>query len=227
MGLLARHETPATPRARASLGYAGCAWALAYVPIHLYWALTGSAWPFGELPESLSDSQWRQANWGACVVIAGAAVISLALVQPWGRRLPRSMLIGVTGVGAVFALLHWVAFSAVTILKMSGVTAGAVSSFDRWNLFVFEPWFLGMGLLLGGAAVQNRRRHQEIPVSGPGAVPRSVGEITSLALILSGALVVLVGVMTFFVWAFAVAGPGLIGIGVLTRLAVRRSQPPV
>ncbi len=70
------------------------AWALAYVPIHVYWALTGSLRPFGELPGSLTDSQWRQANWAACFVITGAAVVSLALVQPWGRRLPRPILLG-------------------------------------------------------------------------------------------------------------------------------------
>lgn len=205
--------------------HAGCAWALAYVPIHLYWALTGRAWPTEELPEELTAPMWRQANWAACVVIVGAAVVALALVQPWGRRLPRSALIGVAWTGAVFAVLHWAAFSAVTVLDMVGVSGGTVTSFDRWNLFVFEPWFLGMGLLLAIAAQQNTRRHRGEGVA-KAAVPRSGGEIAATALMLSGAVVVLIGVMTFQIWAYAVLGPGLVGADALTRLVARRSKAP-
>jgi len=38
---------------------------------------------------------------------------------------------------------------------------------------------------------------------------------------------VLVGVMTFNVWAYAVVGPCLIGIGMLIRVVARRSWSPV
>jgi len=224
---LTEPDTDGMAPTRSWAGYAGCAWALAYVPIHVYWALTGSAWPFNELPESLSDAQWRQANWGACAVIVGAAVVSLALVQHWGRRLPRPLLLGVAWVGAVFAVLHWVAFSAAILLNMIGVTDGAVTTFDRWNLFAFEPWFLGMGLLLAGAAAQNTRRLKQFDVARILSVPRSLGEIASAALILGGAVAVLVGVMTFHVWAYAVVGPCLFGIGMLIRVVARRSCSPV
>jgi len=110
---------------------------------------------------------------------------------------------------------------------MIGVTNGAVSSFDRWNPFAFEPWFLGIGLLLAGAAAQNSRHLKQFVVSRTVSLPRSLGGIASAVLILGGAVVVLVGVMTFHVWVYAVGGPVLLGIGTLSRLVARRSQRPV
>ena len=222
-------SSPGSPGPGSWGGLAGCAWALAYVPVHVYWAVTGDVSPFGDLPASLSPSQWRQANWAACVVIGGAAVFSLALVRPWGRRLPRFMLLGVAGVGAVFAVLHWAAFSAPTALRLLGVTGGAITTFDRWNLFVFEPWFLGMGLLLAVAAVQGARRDEGrrgAAAVAPPAPPRSVGATAAAALVLAGAFVVLVGVMTFQPRAYAVAGPALIVVGLGWRAAARRARMP-
>lgn len=222
MAELAEIDVARTGPARAGAGVAGCAWALAYVPIHVYWALTGGVWPLSELPESLTDSRWRQANWAASAVIIGAAALSLALVRPWGRRLPRPMLVGVAWVGAAFSVLHWVAFSAATVLNMAGVTDGAVTSFDRYNLFVFEPWFLGMGILLAWAAVQNTRTNRDSARSRPVATRRSPGGRVSAALIVGGSVVVLVGVMAFEAAAYAIAGPGLVGVGVLIRVVAHR-----
>jgi len=111
---------------------------------------------------------------------------------------------------------------------MIGITNGAVSSFDRWNLFAFGTWFLGIGgLLLAGAAAQNSRHLKQFVVSRTVSLPRSLGGIASAVLILGGAVVVLVGVMTFHVWVYAVGGPVLLGIGTLSRLVARRSQRPV
>ena len=125
-------------------------------------------------------------------------------------------------------VLPWVVFSAATLLNMIGVTNGAVSSFDRWNLFAFGTWFLGIGgLLLAGAAAQNSRHLKQFVVSRTVSLPRSLGGIASAVLILGGAVVVLVGVMTFHVWVYAVGGPVLLGIGTLSRLVARRSQRPV
>ena len=218
--------TVETAPATTWAGYAGCVWALAYVPIHLYWALTGSLRPFGELPGSLTETAWRQGNWAASVVITGAALECLALVQPWGHRLPRPILLGVARVGAGFAVLHWVAYTAAPLLIMLGLADGEVTRFDRWNVLVFEPWFLGMGVLLATAARQNHRRHRETAVSQPtdaAAPPPPVGKMSS-AFVSVGALVVLLGVMAFDVWTFAVVGPSLIGIGALLRLRTGRRR---
>ena len=204
-------------QARWQPGFVASAWAAGYVPIHLYWAVTGRHWPVASLPTSLTDAEWRAANWGASVVISGAAVVSLALVQPWGRRLPRTVLLGVAGGGALISILHWGVISASIVLKMVGTAGGTVSSFDRWNLFVFEPWFLGMGVLLGVAVLQRLRDDQ---TSGDPLVEAHSPAVTvSTVLLLAGALVVLVGVMSFEVWLYALLGPGMLCAGVLLRLS--------
>ncbi len=205
-------------------GWAGCAWAIAYVPIHGFWALTGNTWPIGELPQSV-EASWRQTNWAACLVIAGAAVVCLALVQPWGRRLPRGLLLGVAWLGAGFALLHSIAQWAQILMKVTKVSDGTVTTFDRWDLVVFEPWFMVMGCLLALSAVQYARGDDG--AGGVRATPltRSPAALVSAALVLVGALVVLVGVMTFEPWAYAAAGPGLLLAGLVGRLTMRRRTP--
>ncbi len=208
-------------RAGSWAGYAGCAWALAYVPIHVYWALVGSPAPLGELPEALTEPAWRQANWAASVVILGAAALSLALVRPWGRRLPGWLLLGIAWLGAAFAVLHWVAFSADTVLRLTGVVDGSVTTFDRWNLFVLEPWFLGMGVLLALAAVQHARRWPRASTT-----PRTLAGTVFVTLVLGGSFVVLLGVMSFNPWMYVVVGPVVIAAGILLHVVTRRGRRP-
>lgn len=211
----------AQPAVRNWAGVAGCVWAIAYIPIHLYWAATASSWPFGELPEWLTPEEWRRANWGASVVIGAASLVCLALARPWGRRLPRPLLGGVAWAGAVFALLHWVVLSTATALKVLGVSEGTVTSFDRWNLFVFEPWFLGMGLLLAAAAINHRRIHDGGSTPAHSAQRRP--GLVSPGLVVVGSLVVLVGVMTFEIWLYGVVGPVVVGLG-LSGYLLRRGR---
>ena len=81
-----RRARAARPRLSArNLGYLGLGWALAYIPVHVYWALGGLSTPIG-----ITGHQpgFRAANWGACVVIAGAALTCLTLTQRWGAALP-------------------------------------------------------------------------------------------------------------------------------------------
>ena len=199
----------------------GCAWAVAYVPIHVYWAVTGSTWPLGELA-GLDYSTWRATNWAASVVITGAAVVSLALVRPWGRRLPRWMLLGVAALAGGFAVLHAVGRSTQILLLMAGVGNGPVTTFDRLDLLVFEPWFLVMGVLLVVAARQHARRNREAGSDRSAPAPASRAGMASAAMVLIGAFVILVGVMTFEPWVYAAAGPVLLGGGLLGRLLTRR-----
>jgi hypothetical protein len=187
----------------------------------VYWAVTGSTTPIGELL-GMGESEWQQTNWAASLVLIGAAVFSLALVQRWGRRLPRGVLLGTAWVGAVVAILHWVAFSVQILLNMTGVTDGEVTTFHRWNLFVLEPWFLGMGVLLGVAAAQNSRDARAAAVDAPPAVPRSPAAVASVAVALFGLLVILGGVMAFNVWVYAVVGPIILAVGLLGSLATKR-----
>ena len=164
IGAPPERDTSGAALARAWVGYAGCTWALGYVPIDVYWALTGSAWP----PSMSYRSRCRRPRGGRVtyVVIIGATLISRARTTSRSPAAPAEAARS-RRVGAVFAFcgtaLHCTALGCPlegTRLCMSGVTDGAVASFDRWNLLVFGPWLLGMGLLLAVAVVHHTRSNQ-------------------------------------------------------------------
>src|SRR5882762_1575083 len=121
-------------------GWAGLVWALAYIPVHVYWALGGSA---AFLGLAKTNANFQIANWGASVVLLGAGLTTLALVRPWGRLLPRWGLLGVAWVGAAAGILHFAAFSGEALLRVTGwVTFPGYTErlrvADLWNLAVFE-----------------------------------------------------------------------------------------
>lgn len=216
------------PVARSRAATLGVAWALAYLPIHVYWAVNGGLWPLDDLPAGLEVTEWKQANWGASVIIVGAALICLALDRPWADVLPRRMVLGIAYVGAAFAILHWVVFSAESVLRIVGVVDQPVTSFTRWNLFVFEPWFLGMGVLLALAARHRARHPRPAAASQSAAAPASAGwrlaGAVSAVLVLAGVVVILLGVMTFSVVTFVVLGPALMLAGLVLQLVIRQRR---
>jgi hypothetical protein len=111
---------PQAPRAggRRWLGYAGFWWALSYLPVHIYWALGGLTASIGI---TTSGHDFRTANWGASLVILGAGLTCLALVQRWGQLLPRALLHGTAWVGGVLGIVHSLAFGTVEALRLAGI----------------------------------------------------------------------------------------------------------
>ncbi|EFH80321.1 DUF3995 domain-containing protein [Ktedonobacter racemifer] len=83
----------------AGASYASCGWALLVAIVHFYWASGGNAWlAASPLLQSQQISQaaslwFRAACWGLGGVSLVACLIALALVQSWGRRLPRVPLL--------------------------------------------------------------------------------------------------------------------------------------
>ncbi|GAB2464393.1 hypothetical protein [Jatrophihabitans fulvus] len=162
---------------------AGALWAAAYVPVHAYWALGGATAPFG-----IADPppEWVLANGAACVLIAGAGLLSLALGRSWGRVVPARRGIGFAG-GAL-ALAHWALFSVLVVVDGPDL-------FGWWNLLVFEPWFGVMGAVL---LVLARR-----------VGPQRASSRSGATVLLLGVAVTVVGVIAFSPWLFLLAGPVL------------------
>jgi hypothetical protein len=121
-------------------GYAAAGCAALRVPLHLYYGLGGTAGlaspcapgdcPAGLVPvAALGDSSivdlpawlsptaagllWRGAHLGTAILLLAVAALALALVRPWGRRLPSVALIvpafGVTVVALGYAACGLVA----------------------------------------------------------------------------------------------------------------------
>lgn len=212
-----------------ALGSLGLVWALGYVPIHVYWALGGLSTPIGITGH---QSGFRMANWGACVVIAGAGLTCLALTRRWGAVLPPALRRGVAWIGGVFALAHWALYSTFCGLRVAGVvgyptdgrlTGSQLRHFDWANLGYFELWFGVMGLLLIACARRDKALQvlRGTTVRTRPSVPVRVGT----ALSLTGMATVIWGVFTFAPWIFAVCGPAALatGLAILTVTNPQRS----
>lgn len=154
-----------TPRGAWSAYAAwGCAWLFA-VP-NLYWGLGGR---FG----ADTIGQWAtRLTWGsdplimAVVLATGvvkvlAGLFALALVRPWARSFPRWAKLIVGWGGAVLLTLYGAVQLAGEAAVATGLTHVA-DDFDwwafRWHLFLWSPWFLLWGVLLGLAVWHFQRR---------------------------------------------------------------------
>lgn len=198
---------------------------MSYLPVHVYWAMGGTSTPIGITGH---QSGFRAANWGACVVIAGAGLTGLALTRSWGAALPAGLRRGVAWVGGVAGLAHWLLYTVASTLRLAGVvgypadgdaTPTQLRHFDWANLGYFELWFGVMGVLLLACARRNR---------AIGLVQRHL-RVTNMArlanaVILAGIATVIWGVFTFQPWLFAGAGPAVVGAGVLASTATNRQR---
>ena len=126
----------AAARERRSLlvwsGYAAFAWGLLFAGISFYWGLGGTLGldTLGGTLERLGrsgDPAIVAAVWVTGVMKVGGAILALALVQPWGRRLPRLPLLLLGLAAAVVLTLYGGTLVAGEALVASGlVRPGAV-----------------------------------------------------------------------------------------------------
>ena len=149
---------PAPVPARSDVAaYAACAWSLAFAAAHLYWALGGTA----GLPPGMSvrmDPALFAIDVLAVPLCLLGALLALSFVRPWGRALPRRLLLA-CGWGVCAVLVF---HSAPTLLRgalmVVGLLDAELSMLERWSLFVYEPWFFAGGLLYGLSAWSYARR---------------------------------------------------------------------
>jgi hypothetical protein len=120
-----------------------------------YWALGGRAGgetigPAITKPVLAGDPMMLAILWITGALKAVAGVGALALVQPWGRHIPRwALLLGGWGASALFLvygaanLIQDALFVVGAIPTPAGI--GAVAA--RWHLFLWDPWWLLGGVL--------------------------------------------------------------------------------
>lgn len=145
-------------------GYAAAAWAFLFAAASFYWAAGGT---FGARTNSpaivgQADTGWFVALlWFVGVLKAFAGLLALALARRWHPPLSRGLLLaGGWGAGLILAL-YGGANLAVRALMSAGVMQTPDSmrtAAARWHLLLWDPWFLGGGLLFCAAAWQFQRR---------------------------------------------------------------------
>jgi hypothetical protein len=156
-----------TVTARRSLawaGYAAFAWAAAYaIGVRGYQGLGGTVGLAGTFED---PAGMRQAS-----LVAGAGILlvafgALAFVRPWGLKLPRRLVIVPALLGSAYAVAHALTAYITKPLDAAGVVELHFHGWAQrnetaqflWDLCFYEPWFLGLGVLVTLGALHHHRR---------------------------------------------------------------------
>lgn len=162
-----RSKVASKPTSRSAwAGYAACTLALLHAAVSFYWASGSSA---GLSTVGASWKRWAGPAppvlvvliWGVGFAKVLAGLLALALVMPWGRVFPRWMMLAAGWGGATVLTLYGGVLVAVQALVVGGiiVPSGPVDwNALRWHLFLWDPWFLLWGVLLGVATWHYTRR---------------------------------------------------------------------
>jgi len=145
-------------------GYAACVWALVFAAITFYWAAGGTAGgdTIGPAITNMArDPAFIAALWGIGALKLLGGLLALALVRPWGRVLPRWMLLTAAWGGGILMVLYGGASWVQEGLMVSGVIripAGLGPTAARWHVLLWDPWWLLGGILFIIAAWSYGRR---------------------------------------------------------------------
>ncbi|GLW73187.1 hypothetical protein Kpho02_54860 [Kitasatospora phosalacinea] len=147
---------------------AAAAWSALFALVHLYWLLGGRV----GLPDELSvldNTPLLVVDVAAVPLCAAAAATALALVSPWGARIPRRRLLLAARATALLLIVHAAPsvpdWAALALGRRSAADLDAMTCFAT---FLYEPFFLAGGLLFALAAFGRAARR------GPGAARRQV-----------------------------------------------------
>jgi len=140
--------------------YAACALALLSAVPSFYWALGGTAGldtVGGTLKELARARDPRGVALGVAAGLLKVAggLLALALARPWGRVVPRGLLLGAAWAASAVLTAYGGLLVAVGALVLTGLVSpsGPVDRTAlRWHVLLWDLWFLVWGLLLGVAA---------------------------------------------------------------------------
>ncbi len=147
-------------------GYAAAAVAFAFAAVSFYWGLGGTAGvnTLGGRIEELAlarDPMIITMIWVTGILKVAGGLLALALVRPWGLRLPRRWLVRGAWTGAALLTVY----GLVQVSSVALVAVGVLTPTQPvepvvlwWRLLLWEPWFLLWGVLLGLTAWVERKR---------------------------------------------------------------------
>jgi hypothetical protein len=151
-------------RSLAWAAYAACGWAVAYaVGVRGYQGLGGTL--------GLAGTFEDPAGMQRASLIAGVGILfvgfgALAFVRPWGLLLPRWLVIGPALTGSTYAVAHALTAYVTKPLHALGIVHLRFDGWAQrdqtaqflWDLLFYEPWFLGLGVLVTLGATHHHRR---------------------------------------------------------------------
>lgn len=135
-----------------------------FAALSVYWALGGTAGSDTVSPEIVRLAREHVAwvivaLWITAIIKVFTGFVALALVQPWGRLVPRwILLILIWGAGTLL-FAHGGLFFAVGVLALSStISVSGPATVLRWYTFLWGPWWMiGGSMLLIAAWFYTRR----------------------------------------------------------------------
>jgi hypothetical protein len=156
------------PLARGA-AYGAPATALGYAAVSLYWAAGGTAGlsTVGGIAQTMARSGGAAAAAVISVTVllkTAGGLLALAMVMPWGQRLPRRALYMAGLAGSALLILYGVVEVVGEALAESGAIRPSAPDWTalRWHLALWDPWFLVWGLLLAAATWGYRRSARQV-----------------------------------------------------------------
>ena len=161
------------PRPWKWAGFAACVWSLVFAAMSFYWAAGGTigietqAEPIQSAARN-PDARFVALLWATGMLKVAGAVVALALVQRWGRIIPRRMLLAAGWIAGVGMLLYggvnFVVGAVVALLRAIDVleTPADTAAF-WWHLLLWDPWWMVGGVLFSLAAWTYQRRSRVEP----------------------------------------------------------------
>jgi hypothetical protein len=149
--------------------YAPFAWTLAFIAFHVYWFM-GGRFGLGDSPKPIPGPPSSVAGWILHFVVlamfVAGVLVPLALVRPWGRNVPRWMLLTLAWIGSGVLSARGVAGIVDTLLRVTSVLPGGLtglsneqvfgqarpSAYILWSGSAIDAYFLLGGILFGVAA---------------------------------------------------------------------------
>ena len=136
--------------------YAGVVAALVYAAIKAAWGLGSTVGiadvaAFERFAAGFGRFEWL-ATWGTVVLAVVAAGLLLALVEPWGRRLPERALRAAAWLGAAVLAVPGFAGLFESLMTYAGLVDAHDNGMAQWVFLVVYGSFAVLSLALGIAA---------------------------------------------------------------------------
>jgi hypothetical protein len=158
-------------RVNRRTAYAAFTWVMVFLAWHVVWALTGLEYPSASDHDAAARVLMQVFMVVIIVMVVVGTLLPLALAQPWGRRIPRRMLLFAAWTGCVLLSTRGllgigdglVRVTGILPRGFSGLTTAQVIGAEHpsvWALFASgatEVLFALGGLAFGLAAIAYQR----------------------------------------------------------------------
>jgi Protein of unknown function (DUF3995) len=158
--------------------YASFAWVAVFIFFHLYW-FVGGRLGFGDAPDPIPGTPTSVVGWAFNLLVlamfVAGLVVPLALARPWGRRIPRWMLLALAWLGCAALAVRGGAGIVDSLLRLAGILPRGLtgltyeqilgqaypSAYTLWSGAAIDANFLIGGTLFGLAARRYRSRSRD------------------------------------------------------------------